>query len=65
MSRRLSPQSCPQVHRRDLSKNPPACGPCGQPYHLTPNTVAALTGFFVWLTNTKFPTPSNANARDT
>ena len=22
------------------------------------DTVAALTGFFVWLTNTKFPTPS-------
>ena len=58
MSRHLSAQSCPQVHRRDLSKNPTACGPCGQPSLLTTNTVAALTGFFVWLTNTKFPTPS-------
>jgi IstB-like ATP binding protein len=35
MSRRLSAQSCPQVHRRDLSKNPTACGPCGQPSLLT------------------------------
>ena len=42
MSRRLSAQSCPQVHRRDLSKNPTACGPCGQPSLLTTNTVAAL-----------------------
>ena len=59
MSGRLSAQSCPQVHRRDLSKNPTACGPGGQPSLLTTNTVAALTGFLVWLTNTKFPTPSN------
>ena len=58
MSRRLSAQSCPQLHRRDLSKNPTACGPCGQPSLLTTNTVAALTGFIVWLTNTKFPTLS-------
>ena len=43
MSRRLSAQGCPQVHRRDLSKNPTACGPCGQPCHLIPNTVAALS----------------------
>jgi hypothetical protein len=42
MSGRLSAQSCPQVHRRDLSKNPTACGPCGQPSLLTTNTVAAL-----------------------
>jgi hypothetical protein len=58
MSRCLSAQDCPKVHRRDLSKNPTACGPCGQSSHLTRNTVAALSGFFVWLTNTKFPTPS-------
>ena len=42
MSRRLSSQRCPQVHRRDLSKNPIACGPCGHLSHLTPNTVATL-----------------------
>jgi hypothetical protein len=41
MSRRLSVQGYPQVHRRDLSKNPTACGPCGQPSHLTRNTGAA------------------------
>ena len=42
MSRCLSAQGCPQVHRRDLSNNPTACGPCGQPSHLTTNTVASL-----------------------
>ena len=42
MSRRLSAQSCPQVHRRDVSKNPTACGPCGQHSLLSTNTVAAL-----------------------
>ena len=43
MSRRLGTQSegCPQVHRRDPSKNPRACGPCGQPSYLTTNTVAS------------------------
>jgi hypothetical protein len=41
MSRRLSAQGCTQVHRRDLSNNPTACGPCGQPSHLTRNTVAS------------------------
>jgi hypothetical protein len=42
MSRRLGAQGCPQVHRRDPSKNPRACGPCGQPNPLTTNTVASL-----------------------
>ena len=42
MSRRLGAQGCRQVHRRDPSKNPKACGPCGQPSHLTRNTVASL-----------------------
>ena len=42
MSRRLSAQGCTQVHRRDLSNNPTACGPCGQPSHLTTNTGAPL-----------------------
>ena len=43
MSRRLSAQGCTQVHRRDLSNNPTACGPCGQPSHLTRNTVASCS----------------------
>lgn len=38
--RRLSAQGCPQVHRRDTSRNPGACGPCGQPSQSTSNTVA-------------------------
>jgi hypothetical protein len=44
MSRRLGTQSkgCSQVHRRDPSKNPGACGPCEQPSSLTANTVAFL-----------------------
>ena len=42
MSRRLGAQGCPQVHWRDPSKNPRACGPCGQPNPLTTNTVASL-----------------------
>jgi hypothetical protein len=42
MSHSLSAQGCPQVHRRDPSKNPTACGPCGQSSHLTSNTVAGL-----------------------
>ena len=42
MSRRVKVQSCPPVNRRDSSKNPKACGPCGQPSHLTRNTVASL-----------------------
>ena len=42
MSRRLGAQGRRQVHRRDPSKNPKACEPCGQPSHLTRNTVAAL-----------------------
>jgi hypothetical protein len=42
MPGRLAAQSCPQVHRRDPSKNPRACGPCGQLSDLTPNTVASL-----------------------
>jgi len=42
MSKRVDVQSCPQVHRRDSSKNPQACGPCGQPSRLTRNTVASL-----------------------
>jgi hypothetical protein len=42
MSRRLSTQDCPQVHKRDLSRNPTACGPCGQPAPLITNTVAPL-----------------------
>jgi hypothetical protein len=43
MSGRLGTQSegCSQVHRRDLSKNPRACGPCEQPSSLTSNTVAS------------------------
>jgi hypothetical protein len=41
MSRRLGAQGCPQVHWRDPSKNPRACGPCGQPNPLTTNTVAS------------------------
>ena len=43
MPGRLAAQSCPQVHRRDPSKNPRACGPCGQLSDLTPNTVASLS----------------------
>jgi hypothetical protein len=42
MSRRLVTQGCRQVHRRDPSNNPKACEPCGQPSHLTRNTVASL-----------------------
>jgi hypothetical protein len=42
MSRRLGAQVRRQVHRRDPSKNLKACEPCGQPSHLTRNTVAAL-----------------------
>jgi hypothetical protein len=42
MSRRLGAQGRRQVHRRNPSKNPKACEPCGQPSHLTRNTVAAL-----------------------
>ena len=42
MSRRLGAQGCRQVHRRDPSKNPKACEPCGPPSDLTRNTVAAL-----------------------
>jgi hypothetical protein len=42
MSRRLSTQGCPQVHKRDLSRSPMACGPCGQPSRLTDNTVAPV-----------------------
>jgi hypothetical protein len=44
MSRRLVTQGCRQVHRRDPSNNPKACEPCGQPSHLTRNTVASLHG---------------------
>jgi hypothetical protein len=47
MSRRLDAQGCPQVHRRDLSKNPRACGPCGQPSHWTRNTVELAEHLFV------------------
>jgi hypothetical protein len=43
MSRRLGAQGRRQVHRRNPSKNPKACEPCGQPSHLTRNTVAALS----------------------
>jgi hypothetical protein len=43
MRGRLAAQGCPQVHRRDPSKNPVICGPCGQPSDLTPNTVASLS----------------------
>jgi hypothetical protein len=45
MFRRLGAQGGRQVHRRDLSKNPKACEPCGQPSHLTRNTVAACPLF--------------------
>jgi hypothetical protein len=48
MSRHLSAQGCPQVHTRDLSKKPIACGPCGQPPPLITNTVAALLPFSEW-----------------
>jgi hypothetical protein len=42
MSRRLSTQDCPQVHKRDLSRNSTACGPCGHPAPLITYTVAPL-----------------------
>jgi hypothetical protein len=44
MARRVNVQSCPQVHRRDYSKNPKARGPCGHPPLLTRNTAAFLPG---------------------
>src|SRR5438034_10928367 len=42
---KLAQARCPQVHRRDTSRTPRACGPCGQrapraPDDLTPKTVA-------------------------
>jgi hypothetical protein len=43
MSRHLNGRGCPQVHRRDLSRNPTACGPCGQPAPLITNTVASFS----------------------
>ena len=48
MFRRLGAQGGRQVHRRDPSKNPKASEPCGQPSHLTRNTVAALQSYCEW-----------------
>jgi hypothetical protein len=46
MPRRVDTWVAHKSHRRDSSNDPRACGPCGQPSHLTPNTVASTAFAF-------------------